>query len=47
MFDTFVTSLRINSTYKVNRIITILKNTIIGDKFSDNLYTNKKMQLFR
>ena len=47
MFNTFVISLKISNTYKVNRIITILKNTIIGDKFSDNLYTSKKMQIIR
>ena len=45
MFSTFITSLKLQNTCKVNKIISLLKNTSIGNKFPNKLYSNKRIKL--
>ena len=46
MFNTFIISLKLNNTCKVNKMINILRNTVIGNKFSNDLYVSKGIKIF-
>ena len=45
MIKTLIESIKLNNTYNVNRIIYFLKNTIIGNKSTANLYSNKSLKI--
>ena len=45
MIKTLIKSIKLNNTYNANKIIYFLKNSIIGEKISNDMYSNKKIKI--